>query len=93
MLLTSAIATALAPSLVFAQKPVTPATPEKMNQIYAEYWEENLQANPVLATNIGDNRFNDRFGAASSAEARATTKRIAEKYLARSCRFAAACDA
>jgi hypothetical protein len=44
-------------------------------------------------TNLIDNRFNDRFGAASSAEARATTKRIAEKYLARSCRFAAACDA
>ena len=84
------LVTSLATSLALAQKattPATPATPEKMNQIYAEYWEENLQANPVLATNIGDNRFNDRFGAASSAEARATTKRIAEKYLARTAEF------
>lgn len=63
------------------------ATPEKMNQIYAEYWEENLQANPILATRIGDNRFNARYGPQSSAERRATTRRIAEKYLARTAEF------
>ena len=65
----------------------TPATPEKMNPLYAEYWEENLQANPMLATRIGDNRFNDRYGAVTSAEQRATTKRIAEKYLARTAAY------
>ncbi len=74
----------LAPALTFAK---TPATPEKMNQIYAEYWEENLQANPIFATNIGDNRFNDKFGAVTSQETRASTKRIAEKYLARTAEF------
>ena len=72
------------PALALAK---TPATPEKMNQIYAEFWEENLQANPLLATRIGDNRFNDRFGPATSAERRAVTQRLAEKYLARTAEF------
>ena len=74
----------LAPTLALAK---TPATPEKLNQLYAEYWEENLQSNPVLATYIGDNRFNDRYGAVTSAEARANSKRLAEKYLARTAEF------
>ena len=74
----------IAPVLALAK---TPATPEKLNQIYAEYWEENLQANPLTATRIGDSRFNDRYGAVTSAERLATTKRIAEKYLARTAGF------
>jgi uncharacterized protein (DUF885 family) len=73
-----------APVLAFAKPP---ATPEKLNQLYAEYWEENLQANPMRATQIGDNRFNDRYGAVTSAERRATSKSIAEKYLARTAEF------
>ena len=55
----------IAPVLALAK---TPATPEKLNQIYAEYWEENLQANPLTATRIGDSRFNDRYGAVTFAE-------------------------
>ena len=74
----------IAPVLAAAR---TPATPEKLNQLYAEYWEENLQANPLIATRIGDSRFNDRYGAVTSAERLATTKRIAEKYLARTAGF------
>ncbi|MEO8385266.1 MAG: DUF885 domain-containing protein [Betaproteobacteria bacterium] len=59
----------------------TPATPEKMNQLYASYWDEYLEANPIAATFNGDNRFNDRFGATTSNESRAKTKALAEKYL------------
>ncbi|MBL8522197.1 MAG: hypothetical protein JNN20_00770, partial [Betaproteobacteria bacterium] len=44
----------LAPALALAASTKAPATPEKMSQLYAEYWEENLQANPMLATRIGD---------------------------------------
>lgn len=68
-----------------AAKP--PATPEKMNKIYAEYWEEYSTANPIVATFNGDNRFNDRFGAVTSKEALAEGKRLAEKYLARTAAF------
>lgn len=59
-----------------------PATPAGMDRIYADYWEEFLAANPISATFYGDNRYNDRFGATTSAAANADTRRIAEKYLA-----------
>jgi len=65
----------------------TPATPEKMNQLYAEYWEEYLRDNPIAATFQGDHRFDDRFGAVTSAEQRAQSRALAEKYLARSAAF------
>lgn len=74
----------IAPVLAWAK---TPATPEKMNQLYAEYWEESLQTSPLRATFIGDNRFNDRYGPVTSAERRAITKSMAEKYLARTAEF------
>lgn len=60
----------------------TPATPEQMNKLYADYWEELLVANPIIATIRGDNRFNDRFGFVTAAQAIADTKARAEKYLA-----------
>ena len=63
------------------------ATPEKMNQLYATYWDEYLEANPIAATFNGDNRFNDRFGATTSAESRARTRALAEKYLAQTAQY------
>lgn len=77
--------TAALPPAALAAEPAQatkPATPAVMNQIYADYWEEFLRDNPVSATFNGDNRFNDRFGATTSAEGRAQTKRLADKYLA-----------
>jgi uncharacterized protein (DUF885 family) len=74
----------LAPALGHA---ATPATPEIMNRIYADYWEDNMRANPISATFNGDNRYNDRFGAVTSAQAIAETRRLAEKYLARTAEF------
>jgi uncharacterized protein (DUF885 family) len=65
----------------------TPATPEKMNQLYAEYWEDYLRENPIAATYNGDQRYNDRFGAVASAAERAQSRALAEKYLARSAEF------
>jgi len=65
----------------------TPATPEKMNQLYADYWEDYLRDNPIAATFDGDQRYNDRFGALTSAEERAQSGALAEKYLARSAAF------
>jgi len=64
-----------------------PATPEKMNQLYADYWEDYLRENPIAATYNGDQRYNNRFGAVTSAENRAQTRALAEKYLARSAGF------
>jgi len=64
-----------------------PATPEKMNQVYAAYWEDYLRQNPMAATFNGDQRYNDRFGAVASAEERAQSRALANKYLARSAQF------
>ncbi len=65
----------------------TPATPEKMNALYAQYWEDYLRENPVAATFNGDQRYNNRLGAVNSAEQRAQSRALAEKYLARSAEF------
>ena len=65
----------------------TPATPEKMNQLYAEYWEDYLRENPIAATFNGDARYNDRFGPVSSAEERKQSRALSEKYLAASAKF------
>ncbi len=62
---------------------VVPATPETMKQLYTEYWEDYLRDNPISATFNGDNRYNDRFGATTSAQGIAETRALAEKYLAR----------
>src|SRR5688572_27101742 len=70
----------LAPVLCLA---ATPATPEVMNQLYADYWNDYLRDNPISATFNGDNRYNDRFGPVTSAEVMAAARRLAEKYLAR----------
>lgn len=64
-----------------------PATPEKMNQVYADYWEDYLRENPMAATFNGEQRYNDRFGATASAEERAQSRALANKYLARSAQF------
>jgi uncharacterized protein (DUF885 family) len=54
-----------------------------LEQIYADFWEESLQQDPIGATFVGDHRFNDRVGAPSASLRRAATRRLAERYLAR----------
>lgn len=85
-LLLGALLCAALPAFAQAQAQV-PATPEKMNQLYADYWEDYLRENPIAATYNGDQRYNNRFGAITSAENRAQSRALAEKYLARSAEF------
>jgi len=54
---------------------------EQLNEMYAEYFERNLELNPVRATFIGDNRWNDRFPNNLGPEHRATQKALWEEYL------------
>lgn len=65
----------------------TPATPEKMNQLYAQYWEDYLRENPIAATYNGDQRYNHLFGPLTAAEAHAQSRALAEKYLALSAAY------
>lgn len=83
----ASLAALLSANLLLPALGATPATPAALNQLYAQYWEEYLRANPMLATFHGDKRYNDRFGALTSSADRTNTKRLAQTYLARSAKF------
>lgn len=56
---------------------------QKLHQLFEEYFEAQLELNPVMATMIGDNRYNDRFenaiGPAWIARSEALDRRFLEK--------------
>jgi uncharacterized protein (DUF885 family) len=56
---------------------------KKLNAIFDEYFEEYLQQNPILATSIGDPRYNDRFVVGISPAAIAAEQKLQRDYLAR----------
>ncbi len=53
-----------------------------LNELVEAYFEENLVLNPLTATFIGDNRFNDRLANSLSPEYIETSKTLERKYLA-----------
>lgn len=59
----------------------------KLDRLAEDYFEEFLVLNPTLATSIGDNRYNDRYVASFSDQARAEEKALDVKYLAQLNRF------
>jgi len=61
----------------------TQAESQKLNAIFDEYFEEYLKLNPILATSIGDPRYNDRFVVSISPEAIAAEEKLQRDYLAR----------
>ncbi|MCD9028076.1 DUF885 family protein [Luteimonas sp. BDR2-5] len=71
-----------------AAAPVAETAPEdaaakagRLTALYAEFWEETLQRNPVLATFQGDMRYNDQLPDFGSAEYRAQTREFNERWL------------
>jgi uncharacterized protein (DUF885 family) len=59
------------------------AESRKLNEIVEGYFEEVLKLNPLLATSIGDPRYNDRFEVTISPEWRARSERLQRDYLER----------
>src|SRR5262245_12648426 len=55
----------------------------KLDAMYAEFWEENLVRNPLLATQAGDPRYNAELPNNLSAEYEAATRAFHQKYLDR----------
>jgi uncharacterized protein (DUF885 family) len=76
-----------------AQSPVTPApqaavdaavpASRQLDAIFDEYFEALLELNPLLATSIGDPRYNDRLSISIAPEWRARAEQLARDYLAR----------
>ena len=59
------------------------AESRKLNEIVEAYFEEVLKLNPLLATSIGDPRYNDRFEVTISPEWRTRSERLQRDYLER----------
>ena len=53
-----------------------------LNEMVEAYFEELLELNPLYATFIGDNRFNDRLANSLSPEYQESSKAMERKYLA-----------
>jgi len=54
---------------------------EQLNAMYEEYFERDLELNPLRATFIGDNRWNDRLPNNLGPEHRAAQKALWQEYL------------
>ena len=55
---------------------------EALNALFAEHFEANLEMNPLSATFIGDNRYNDRLANSNSPEYREADEAMDRKFLA-----------
>ena len=68
-----------------APAPVVDARAEsqRLHVLLDEYFEQQLELNPLLATSIGDARYNDRFEVSIAPEWRARAERVERDALAR----------
>jgi uncharacterized protein (DUF885 family) len=53
----------------------------KLGTLYAQFWEENLKLNPVMATFAGDPRYNAELPNLLSAEYEGSVRAFHQKYL------------
>ena len=72
---------AVAPTGKAPTAPAT-ATKQQLDALFEDYFEASLRANPLLATYIGDHRFNDQLPNSIGPEYRAAARALNEKYLA-----------
>ena len=56
---------------------------KRLHAVFEEYFEEYLQLEPLLATSIGDPRYNDRFVVDISPQGKAAAEKLHRDYLAR----------
>jgi uncharacterized protein (DUF885 family) len=94
-----ALSLALVTAAAQAQSPPTQAgqpvaavsaaedTSRRLNELFEQYFEEYLELNPLRATYIGDNRYNDRLPNSIGPEHRARAREMNERYLAAVLKF------
>ncbi len=63
--------------------PAAASQQEQLAELFSAYWEDYLALNPLRATFLGDNRYNDQFPNYLSEEYRARESEMARRYLAR----------
>ena len=69
------LAPMLVPAGMAAQTPSRQASDE-MQRIFAESWEASLEDNPLLATSVGDRRYDDRLPTATVAQTERRAARL-----------------
>ena len=52
-----------------------------LHDLVEQYWQDSLELNPLLATFVGDNRYNDRWVGGISPKERADSQAHHQKYL------------
>ena len=55
----------------------------QLAELFDEHFERNLELNPLWATAIGDDRYDDRMAISMSQDYRDTDRRLDEEFLAR----------
>ena len=73
------------PASAPTQTPAAAAANEarRLSELVDAYFEDRLRLNPLLATSIGDRRYDDRYEIAIAPEWRARAERLERDYLAR----------
>jgi uncharacterized protein (DUF885 family) len=56
---------------------------QRLNELVEAYFEDQLKLRPLLATSIGDKRYNDQYPVSISPEFRAKAEQMERDYLAR----------
>ena len=59
----------------------------KLNSLFVQFFEEYLKLNPVLATSIGEHRYDDQYPDDISEEYRAQEKTLYSRYLSEISKF------
>src|SRR5947207_6438787 len=72
----------LAGNEVLPQQRTLSSGPRDFDKLAEDYYEEVLKLNPLQASSIGDNRYNDRLAIDIGEDYRRQEKTIAEKYRA-----------
>jgi len=72
-----------AASAAAAPVPAVQTEAQRLNALVEAYFEDQLQLRPMLATSIGDKRYNDLYPVSISPEFRAKTEQLERDYLAR----------
>lgn len=66
-----------------ASEPASVDAADAMHALFDEYFERELELNPMRATSIGDYRYNDRLAITIGPEYRAATHAMDREFLAR----------
>lgn len=73
-----------APAAVASSQQESPAAKaQRLETLYADFWEASLKLNPISATFIGDSRYNDQMPNTFTAEFRDKAKAFNREWLAK----------